>query len=104
MVPAGFIHQGHLDDVIKGTLGLLGPEVAHVAYRIGPDSTDEPSLFFRILLTDSSIHEDTIADMTGRIVAILSDAVRPLDNWGLRPYFNFRSESEQERRRDPDWE
>ena len=102
--PSGYVHQGHLDTVVKNTLGLLGPEVVHVAYRIGLDSTEEPSIFFRILLADSSIREETIADLTGRIAAVLMDAVRPLEDWGLRPYFNFRSKSEQDRRRDPDWE
>ena len=65
--PTGYIHQGHLDAAIKSTIGSLGPEVVHVAYRIGPDSTDEPSIFFRILLSDPYIREDTIADLTGRI-------------------------------------
>src|SRR5947207_1403509 len=50
IVPTGFVHQGHLDDAIKIAIGSLGPEVTHVAYRIGPDSTDVPSIFFRILL------------------------------------------------------
>ena len=104
LTPTGFVHQGHLDTVIKNTIGSLGPEVAHVAYSIGPDSTDEPSIFFRILLADSYIREDTIADLTRHISTVLFDAVRPIENWGLRPYINFRSKSEQDRRRDPDWE
>jgi hypothetical protein len=104
MAPTGHVHQGGLDTVIKDTTGSLGPEVAHVAYSIGPDSTGEPSIFFRILLADSDIREDTIADVTRRIATILFHAVRPIENWGLRPYVNFRSKSEQDRRRDPDWE
>ena len=104
IVPTGFIHQGHLDAIITSTIGSLGPEVAHVAYRLGRDSTGEPSIFFRILLSDPYIREDTIVDLTRRIETMLSDTVRPIENWGLRPYFNFRSKSEQERRRDPDWE
>jgi hypothetical protein len=104
MVPTGFIHQGHLDTIIKDTIGALGPEVVHVAYSIGPDSTGEPSIFFRILLADSYIREDTIADLTGRIATAFFNAVRPIEDWGLRPYFNFRSKSEQDGRRDPDWE
>jgi hypothetical protein len=80
IVPAGFIHYGHLDATITSTIGSLGPEVAHVAYRIRPDSTGEPSIFFRILLSDPYIREDTLADLTRRIKTILSDAVRPLEN------------------------
>ncbi len=102
-VPTGYVNQGQLDGLIKDTLSSFGPEVAHVAYRIGPDSTGEPSIFFRILLADAYIREDTVADLTGRITTILFDAIRPIENWGLRPYFNFRGKSEQDRRRDPDW-
>ena len=75
-----------------------------MAYMIGPDSTDEPSIFFRILLADAAIREDIIVDVTRRIADVLMDAVRPLEDWGLRPYFNYRSKSEQDRHRDPDFE
>ena len=101
--PTGYVNQAQLGDLITQAAQHLGPEVAHVAYRLGPDSTGEASLFFRILLADAYARDDTIADLTGRITAALSDSVRPVENWGLRPYFNFRSKSEQDRRRDPDW-
>ncbi len=104
VVPAGYVNQAQLGDAIGEAARHLGPEAVHVAYRIGPDSSGEPSLFFRILLADACIREDTIADLTARIAARLFEAVRPIENWGLRPYFNFRSKSEQDRRRDPDWE
>ena len=104
MVPAGSVHLGHLDAIVKEASALLGPEVVHVAYQIRPDSTDEPSIFFRILLADSAIRDDIIVAVTRRIADVLMDAVRPLEDWGLRPYFNYRSKSEQDRRRDPDFE
>ena len=103
-VPKGYVHQGQLAAVVKEASRLLAPEVIHVAYRIGPDSTDEPSIFFRILLADSSVREDTIVDLTNRIATVILDRVRPLENWGLRPYFDYRSKSEQDRGRDPDFE
>ncbi len=104
MVPAGFVHQGQLDAEIKNAIRRLGPEAVHVDYSIGADSTGEPSVFFRIVLADAAISEDTLTEMTGRIVTILLDEVRPIENWGLHPYFNFRSQSEQRRRKDPEWE
>jgi hypothetical protein len=102
-VPTGYVNQAQLGDLVAEVAGRLGPAVAHVAYRLGPDSTGEPSLFFRILLADPYIREETIADLTGRISKALFDAIRPVENWGLRPYFNFRSKSEQDRQPDPDW-
>jgi hypothetical protein len=41
--------------------------------------------------------------VTDRIGTIVFDEVRPLENWGLLPYFSFRSKSEQEKRNDPEW-
>ncbi len=104
MVSTGYVHRGHLDAIVKEASTLLGPEVVHVAYQIRPDSTDEPSIFFRILLADSAFREDTIVGLSRRISEVLRGAVRPLEDWGLRPYFNYRTKSEQDRRKDPDWE
>jgi hypothetical protein len=101
--PTGLIHQRELDTQIERAKARLGPEVAHVAYRIGEDSTGAASIFFRITLRDPATAEDVITEVTGRVASILFDQIRPLDNWGLRPYFNFRSESTQQRRPDPDW-
>ena len=103
-VPTGYVNQAQLGEIISQVAQRLAPEVVHVTYSLGPDSTGEPSLYFRILLADPYIHEDTLADLTGRIAEALFDSIRPIENWGLRPYFNFRSKSEQDRRRDPDWE
>lgn len=100
-IPTGFVNQAQLGDVVAQAARQLGPEVVHVAYRLGHDSTGEPSIFFRIVLSDPYIQESTIADLTSSVGSTLFDMVRPIENWGLRPYFNFRSKSEQNRRRDP---
>jgi hypothetical protein len=81
----------------------LDRRVAHVAYRVGEDSTGAASIFFRITLLDWATAEDVIADVTGSVATILFNEIRPLENWGLRPYFNFRNRSEEQRRPDPDW-
>jgi hypothetical protein len=99
----GLIQQRELAAHIEQARASLGPEVAHVAFRVGEDSTGEASIFFRITLLDWATAENVIADVTGRVATTLFDEIRPLENWGLRPYFNFRSYSEQQRRPDPDW-
>ena len=102
-IPTGLIHQRELDTQIERAKTSLGPEVTHVAYRVGEDSTGAASIFFRITLSDWATAEDVITDVTGRVATILFDQVRPLEDWGLRPYFNFRGDSDQQRRPDPDW-
>ena len=103
IVPSGFVNHGQLDAEIKDAVGKLGPEAVNVAYSRGEDSTGEPSIFFRIVLADAATREETLTEITGRIAMTLIDEVRPIENWGLRPYFNFRSQSEQQSRKDPEW-
>jgi len=103
-VPAGFIHQAQLSEAINDAARKLRPdEVSHVAYSIGTDSSDDPALFFRIVLTDAASREDRLGDVTGRVADSLFNSLRPFENWGLTPYFSFRSLSEHRQRSDPEW-
>jgi hypothetical protein len=103
IVPSGFVHQGQLAEEIAKANEKLGRDVIHVAYNIGSDSTGEPSIFFRIVLSDPASREDRLAEVTGRVAATLFDEIRPIEKWGLNSYFNFRSQTEQRKRNDPEW-
>jgi hypothetical protein len=103
MVPTGLVHQTQLANEIGKAIRKLGKEVVRVNFSLGTDSTGESAIFFRIVLTDAASREDKLADVTGRIATILFDEIRPQENWGLYPYFTFRSKSEQEKRNDPEW-
>jgi len=102
-VPTGFVHQTHLADEITKAIRKLGREAVRINYSLGTDSTGEPAIFFRVVLTDAASRESRLAEVTGRIATILSDEIRPHENWGLLPYFTFRSKSEQDKRNDPEW-
>ena len=95
---------GHLDrEVEKAVAKLSRMEVVRVRHSVGVDSTGEPAIFFRIVLTDSASKADVLAEITARVSATLFDEVRPHENWGLIPYFSFRSKSEQDKRNEPEW-
>jgi hypothetical protein len=64
-------------------------EVAHVAYSIGNDSTDEPAIFFHIILTDEASREDCLADVTWRVASTLSSLIRPVETLGPNALFQF---------------
>jgi len=103
-VPTAFVNQAQLATIVNAAILSLNPqEVVHVAYSIGSDSTDDPAIFFRIVLTDVASREDRLADVTGRVASSLFDSIRPIEIWGLTPYFSFRSFSEQKIRNDPEW-
>jgi hypothetical protein len=101
--PTGFVNQTQLANAVAQAARKLGSEVVRVRHSIGADTSGEPSIFFRIVLSDAGSREATLADMTGNIAATLFDEIRPYENWGLIPYFSFRSQSEQAMRNEPEW-
>lgn len=101
--PTGLVQQRELLAGIEQAKAKLGPEVAHVAYRLRDDSTDEPSIFFRITLHDWATGESGLYELTDRVRTTLLDEIRPIEDWGLRAYFNFRSYAEQQQHPSRDW-
>ncbi len=103
IVPSGIVNQTQLAKDVANAIQKLGNEVVRVRHSVGEDTSGEPSIFFRIILSDAASLEDTLADVTGRIATVLFEEIRPYENWGLIPYFSFRSTSEQALRHEPEW-
>src|SRR5450432_2788248 len=89
MFPPALVHQDMLEKQIKKAIRKLGKDVVHVEHSFGTDSTDEPSLYFRIVLADAATREDKLMDVVDRIQGIVQNEVRPLEKWGLLVYFSF---------------
>ena len=103
VVPNGFVHLGQLDEEIQKAIRKLGPEVINVTYQLRPDSTGEPAIFFRIVLTDVAAQEDVLLESTRRIETMLIDEIQPIENWGRHPFFNYSTRPEQQRRKNLEW-
>ena len=100
VVPVGFVNQVQLAKAVEQAAHALGPEVVRLKHTIGADTSGDPAIFFRIILADWAVNEETLADVTGKIEDILVDELRPYENWGLFPYFSFRGNSEQSTERE----
>ena len=103
MATGAFVNRRQLEAEIQQAISKLGPEADQVFYRFEDDYTGEPSIFFRIVLSDEAIQEDRRFKVTNRIVTQLLEEIEPADNWGLHAYFNFRTRAEQANRFDPKW-
>jgi hypothetical protein len=102
--PSGFVHQRQLTDEINAAIRKLDPaDVSHVAFSIGEDYTGDPALHFRVVLTDAASSVDRLSEVAERVSKTVLDSLHPLENWGLLPYFGFRSYSEQQQLNDPEW-
>ena len=103
ITPSGFVNLTQLDEQVSRAISKLGPEVVRVRYKVGEDWTGDPSINFRIVLTDAASREENLGDVTEKIRRVVVDELRPYE-WGLIPYFSFRSQSEQATRsQDLEW-
>jgi hypothetical protein len=102
-VPTGFVTQVNIEAEVDGAVRRLGPDVVRVRHRVGEDTSGEPAIYFRIVITDSAARRENIGAATRQISNFLTDELQPYPRWGLYPYFSFRSESEQATRNEPEW-
>jgi hypothetical protein len=74
---------------------FLPPAVVNWRYTIENDWSGDPSLFFWITLSDEAAKPQNLAQITKYITSIITQQINPRGQWGLIPYINFRSHSEQ---------
>jgi hypothetical protein len=103
-VPTGFINQTEVEKAVDQFIRTLGPEVVRVRWNIGEDWTGDTVLYFRVVLADSvAVDRRTFVDTAARVRARFREQLQPLENWGLFPHFNFRSNAENAPLNDPKW-
>lgn len=103
VLPRGMTQRSALDASIQELVPSLGPEVLRVRYSLGEDWTGDPAIFFRIVLVDRATKKHNISKITQRIERQIRDQLEPTEQWGLQPYFNYRSKSEFDEMREKAW-
>lgn len=98
-----FVEQEEIDKIVDLAIAHLGPDVVRVNYEVGVDTSDEPCIRFRIVLTDEASEPDRWKETTRRITSQLSEELHPFSRWGFTPYYYLRSESEQATLCSPEW-
>jgi hypothetical protein len=99
-----------LERAVKTVEAQFPDKIERIRYSVGEDWADDPALFFRVLLKDSSDTQMVLRDEgAGRRVfdlsRLITDALtNEVHADDLQPYFAFRSVSEQEKLRDPKWD
>jgi hypothetical protein len=91
--------QEQVDRIVRD----LAPDVVHIRLRVARDWTDDPAVYFRVILSDEAAQRDRLAGVAELVRARLSDELR-LAELDHIPYVRFRSWSEQAKLRDPAWD
>lgn len=103
IVPKRFVQEKELAAAIAKVEQMLAPDVVRILHTIENDSSGEPAIFFRVLLSDAASRANRLQEVTGRVRALISQQIDPLNSWGLVPYLRFRSQSEQAMLQEPAW-
>jgi hypothetical protein len=81
-------------------------EVVRIRHSFGRDWVGEPAINFRIVLTDEAVQRYPLSELTGRIRdALIEDlALYDSEYSAYFPYPYFRTKSEEDQLKDPEWE
>jgi hypothetical protein len=94
-LPRAFAQQPLFQAAVARAAQRLAPDAVNVIPTLGDDWRGEPAVFFMVILADAASRRDQLLRVTNRVSAFIVQEVRPLEQWGVLPYFNFRSQSEQ---------
>jgi hypothetical protein len=100
-VPAAFAQQGRFQAAVAQAAQRLAPDVVSVIPTLGSDWSGEPAVFFMVILADAVSRRDQLLNISNRVSQAIVQEVQPLEQWGVLPYFNFRSQSEQTKLNQP---
>ena len=101
-VPKGFVNQTQIESAVRRAAKALAPTVVRIRYTIGSDWTGDPSVFFRIVLSDDVAKRQKLSEIAQTVGIVLLKEVKA-EELGLHAYFNFRSLSEQMQLNEPAW-
>ena len=100
-VPTAFAQQARFQAAIERAAQRLAPNVVSIIPTLGNDWTGEPAVFFMVILADAATRRDRLLTVSNQVQRAIVQQVQPLEKWGVLPYFNFRSQSEQANLKQP---
>jgi len=101
-VSGAWVNQGQITAALRRAERILAPDVVRIRYNFANDWTGDPSIFFKIVLSDDASQKAKRSETAQRVALTILNEVKAED-LGLHSYFNFRSLSEQEKLNEPAW-
>ena len=100
-VPTAFAQQARFQAAVARAAQRLAPNVVSIIPTLGNDWSGEPAVFFMVILADTASRRDRLLKISNQVEQTIVQKVQPLEQWGVLPYFNFRSQSEQAKLNQP---
>ena len=102
ILPYVYTNPAQIESGIQRASQTLAPDVVRIRYSLDDDWVGDPSVFFRIVISDEAVRARRLADTAEIIMDGIRREVRP-DELGIHAYFNFASLSEVLKDPNPAW-
>ena len=102
-IPRGVAQPEQLAVEIAEIERMLGTDVIRLRYVVRPNWSEEPAIYFKVILSDQASGRDRLHEVTSRVESLIQERLDPRNSWGLIAYYNFRSQAEQEMLQEPAW-
>src|SRR5215475_9705627 len=100
VIPMRAAKEKKIAAAVKRAERKLKPDVVRIRFNLGFDHVGDPSVFFRIVLSDEASKLARLRESMDKVQETLEDGFDE-DELGLLPYFNYRSLSEQSEMNEP---
>src|ERR1700678_4480934 len=97
--PRGVTHTSELVKKFDELAHVQIPGVVKWRYRFGNDWSGDPAIYFWVTLTEEASRQNR-RESRAAFTHMIDQHVDLFNDWGLIPYFHFRSESEQSKLKD----
>jgi hypothetical protein len=95
-IARAFAKQSQFFDAVAKVASGLPPAIVSVTPSLGTDYDGEPAVFFRVILADATPRNELLS-LTEQTKFDIILQVEPLEEWGVLPYFDFLTQSEDAR-------
>jgi hypothetical protein len=102
MNASGRVNEAQIAAGVERALATLAPDVVRIRYSFADDWAGDPSIFFRIVLSDDASRKARLGKTAERVEGAISKEVDP-EEFGLHSYFNYRLVSELAEVPEPSW-
>jgi len=79
----------------------LSPQVVSLTPSLGTDWNGNEAVLFQVVLADNAVPRTQLLAFTKQISQSIITQLNPNEEWGVWPYFDFISQSEQARMKQP---
>ena len=104
ILPRGVAQHSELIKEFNKLRHISIPGVVKWNYTLDNDWSGDPAIFFWVVLSDDASKSEKLRTTTAAFMNFINNKVDLRGDWGLIPYFNFRSVSEQAKLKDEVYE